>query len=146
VKLRYHYPFGTIDYKGTTRGHVRDVAQEYVLNNGLEIDMFLVVTAQAQFGLEWNGIGKSSFHTLINRVAGWIDEIIKELQHEDVAGIVDGKILFEYLEEALIVTLVRRGFQLEEILEGLDLDLKKIRSFCQMLYFTEMMPGRCHFC
>ena len=85
--------------------------------------MLLIVTTQAQLGLERNGIGKATLHTLFDGVTGRINKIIKELQHEDVPCIIDGEILLENLEETFVVTLIRRGLKLEIILERLDLNL-----------------------
>ena len=85
--------------------------------------MLLIVTAQAQFCLEGNSIGKTSLHTLFDGVAGRVNEIIKELQHEDIPCIIDGEVLLENLEKTFVVTLIRRGLKLKIILERLDLNL-----------------------
>ena len=85
--------------------------------------MLLIVTAQAQFGLEGNSISQTTLHTLFDGVAGWVYKIIKEFQHEDVPCIIDGEILLENLEKTFVVTLIRRGLKLKIILERLDLNL-----------------------
>jgi hypothetical protein len=71
--------------------------------------MLLVVTAQAQFGFQRNGIGKSTLHTFFNGVAWRINKVIKELQHENVPVSVIGKVLFEHAEQPFYISLVWRG-------------------------------------
>ena len=40
-----------------------------------------------------------------------------------------GKILMENLVQSLVLTVLRSGFHLKEVLEGLQLNLQKIRIF-----------------
>jgi hypothetical protein len=147
VQLGYHHAFGTVDHESAAGGHVGDIAQEYVLDDGLEIDVLLVVTAQAQFGFEGNGIGEPALHTLFDGIAGRIDEIVQELQYENVAGVRDRKVLLEHLEETLVVAFIGGGFQLEIVLERLDLDLQEVGCFCEVFNLAKIhSAGRSHFC
>jgi hypothetical protein len=100
--------------------------------------VLFIVTAETQLGFQRNSIRKSTFHTLLYRIAGRINKVIEEFEYKNVAGIGDRKVLFEYFKESFVVTLVGRSFQLEEILKGLDLNLQQIGSFLQMLDLTEI--------
>src|SRR5690606_4624733 len=46
MQLRYHHTFSTVNNKRTARGHVRDVAQEHVLHDRLEVYVLFIITAQ----------------------------------------------------------------------------------------------------
>src|SRR5450432_4523267 len=116
MELGNNHAFSAVDYKGSTRCHVRNISQEHILNNGLEIHVLFIVATEAKFRFQWYGISQSAFHTLFNRITGWINKIIKEFQHENVPRIGDREIFLEYLEQAFDITLVRSGFQLEKLL------------------------------
>ncbi len=110
MQLGNYYPLGSVDNKSTPGGHIGNVTQEYVLNNCLEIDVFLIITAQTKFGLQGNSISQSSFHTLFNGVTGRIDKIIQKLQYENVPGISNRKIVFKHTEQTFDIPLVRSSF------------------------------------
>ena len=76
VQLRNNYTLGTVYDKRASWRHVRDISKEHILNDGLEIYVLLVITAQTEFGFQGNGVSKSALHTLVNGVAGRINEII----------------------------------------------------------------------
>src|SRR5689334_21705322 len=100
--------------------------------------MLFVVTAKPELCFRRKCIGKSTLHTLFDRVTGRIYEIVKKLQHENVTGIRDRKVLLEHLEQPLDIPLVRSSFQLKEFFERLDLDFKQVRCFCEIFSFTEV--------
>ena len=108
VQLGNHHTLGAVDHKSAAGSHVGDITQEHVLHDGLEIDVFFVVTAQAQFGLEGNGIGQPPFDTLFDGVTGRVNKIIQEFQHEDVPRIRDREILLKYTEKPFVITFVGR--------------------------------------
>jgi len=58
---------------------------------------------------------------------GGFNEIIQEFQHEVVPCVGYREILRKKLVQPLIDPVFRICFQLEKILEGLDLNIKKIR-------------------
>src|SRR5664279_5458365 len=118
MQLGYHDAFSAVDYKSTTRRHVRNVPQENVLYNCLEIHMLFIVTAQAQFGFQRNCVSQTTLHTLFNGVTGRIDEVVQEFQHENVPRIGDREIFLEHFEQAFYITLVRCGFQLEKLFKS----------------------------
>src|SRR5690606_28480052 len=97
---------------------------------------------QTKFGFERNRIGKTAFHTFIDRVTRRIDKIIQKLKDEDVPGIRNWKILLKHTKKPLIVALVRRCLQLKEILERLQLDSKQIRRIGNIVYFCEVDTSR----
>src|SRR5438270_14031355 len=98
MKLGYNNPFGTIDNKCSTGCHVRNVSQEYILNDCLEVYMLFIITAKTELCFKRNRISKSSFNTLFYGVSRRVDKIIEEFQHENIPGISDRKILFENTE------------------------------------------------
>ena len=130
VKLRYNHTFSAVDHKRTTWGHVGDVAQEHILYYGFKVHMLLIITAQPKLCFQWHGIRKTALHTLVDCVTWRVDEIIQELKHENVTSVRDREILLEHTEQAFIVALIRRRFQLEKILKGLKLDREQVRHSC----------------
>src|SRR3954470_23867867 len=107
--------------------------------------MLFIITTESQFCLQRYGICQSAFHTLFNRVTERIDEVVKELQHENVPRIRDGEIFLEYLEQAFYITLVWCCFKLEKLLKRLDLYFEKIGCFSKVFNLTEINPW-CELC
>src|SRR5690348_3647937 len=99
MQLRNDYTLSTVDHECTAGSHVRDVPEEYVLYDSLEIHVLLVVTAQTQFCFEWHGIGQSTLHTLFDGVTGRINKVVEKLQYENVPRISDREIFFEHPEQ-----------------------------------------------
>jgi hypothetical protein len=145
VELGNNHAFCAVDYKGSPRRHVRYITQENILNDGLEIHMLFVVTAESEFCFQRHRIGESAFHTFFNSVTGRINEVVQEFKHKNIPRIGDREILLEHFEQAFYVTLVRRGFQLEKLFERLDLNLEQVRRFCKVFNLTEIDPG-CELC
>jgi hypothetical protein len=81
---------------------------------------------ELQFRLEGDAVCEAALDALVNRVAGRVDEVIEELQHELVTGVRDGEVLAEDLEETLVVPVLGEGVDLEELLEALELDLEEV--------------------
>ena len=117
VQLGYHHALCAVDHEGSLGRHVGDVAQEYVLYNGLEINMLLIVAGKPQLGLQGDAVGEAALHTLINRIARGIDVVVQKLEYKDVARIRDRKILAKHFVEPLVDTILRRRLQLEEFLK-----------------------------
>ena len=66
VQLRNDNTFGTVDDKRTIVRHVRNRAQEHILNNCVEILMVGVGTEKFQFGLKGYTVGQATFQTLLD--------------------------------------------------------------------------------
>src|SRR5207237_9123539 len=109
VQLRNDKAISSVDHEGAARGHVGNVAEEYVLNDGLEVDMLLVVTGEAKLRLQRYGISKPTLHTLFDGVARGINKVVQELQDENVTRIGNREVFLEHAEKAFYVALVRRG-------------------------------------
>jgi len=140
MQLGYDDPFGAVDDKSTFGRHVGDIPEENILDDGLEIDVFFVVTGQAQFRLQGNAIGQSALHTFLDGIAGRIDKIVEEFEDEDVPGIRNRKVFLKHLIQAFVDPIFRSGFQLEEFLEGLQLDFEEIRIIGHEFSFAETDP------
>ena len=126
MQLGYHYTLSTIDHECATGRHVRDIAQEHILNDRFKIHVLFVVTAQLQLCFQRHRVRKAALHTLFDSVTWRVNEIIQEFQYEDVSCVGDRKIFLEHTEQAFIVTLIGRSFKLEEILERLELDGQQV--------------------
>ena len=98
-----------------------------MLLNGLEVLVLGVFTAQLHLGFQRYTVGQAAFDALLDGVTGRINVIIQEFKFEIVSRIRDGKILFEDFVQAFVQTVVRIGFNLEEVFERLDLNIEKIR-------------------
>jgi hypothetical protein len=110
VQLANNNSFCSVDHKCATRSHVRNVSEENVLHDRLEIDVFFIITAQAKFRFQRNRISKTALHTFFNGVAWRIDEIIQELKHENVTRVSDWKILTEHPEQTFDIAFVWSRF------------------------------------
>ena len=97
------------------------------MDNGLKVLVFWVGAIKLELGLQWNTVGQTTLNALCNAVSRWVDEIVKEFQHELVSRVRDREILIEHLKKALCIAVLRLGFKLEELAEGPELDVEKIR-------------------
>jgi hypothetical protein len=88
--------------------------------------MIRVSAVELELGLEWHTIGQPMDETLLNAVTWRINIVIQEFQHEIVAGVSDGEILCKDLIETIVLSQLGRCVQLKEILEGLQLHVKKV--------------------
>ena len=120
-------PLGAVHHEGTARGHVGDGAQVDVLHDGLEVLVLGVGAVQLQLGLQRDAVGQAALDALFDAVAGRVNEVIQELEHELVARVGDREVLIEHLEEALGFTVLRLGLQLEELAEGAELNVEEVR-------------------
>src|SRR5258705_2348792 len=114
VQLAHDHTLGTVDDKGTVWSHVWDGSQIHILNNGLEVLVLGVVTAELQFCLQRHSVGKTSFDTLVQGITRRIHEIIQELENKNIARVGDGEVLTENHEKALAFTLISRGIELKK--------------------------------
>jgi len=56
-------------------------------------------------------------------------------------GVGDGEILGEHLVKTLVVPFLRRGVELQEVLEGFELHLEEIGVRKRVLYRGEINAG-----
>lgn len=127
MQLGDHDTLGTVDYESAFGCHVGYHAQVNGLLDSLELFVLRVVAGEFQLGLQRDAVGETTLDALLDGVAGRVDEVVKKLKGEVVAGIRNGEVLPEDFEETLVKTVVRVGLNLEEILERLDLDVKEVR-------------------
>ena len=95
--------------------------------------MIRVGAIQFQLSLQRYAIGETTLQALVDGVAGRVDIVIQELKNEVITRVGDREILGEDFVEAFVFPVVRIGFQLEEILERLKLNIQKIRIFERLL-------------
>ncbi len=119
VQLADNDTLSTIDNKSTFGSHIGNRAQIDIRNNGIEILMIGIFATQAQFSLKRHAVGKTALNALLDRIAGRVDTIIQESQSKTIAGILNGEILLEYLEQPLVATLLRSSIHTEKLLERL---------------------------
>src|SRR6185437_5435061 len=105
MKLRNNHTFSTINNKSTPRSHIRNISKKYILHNGLKIHVFFIITTQAQFSFKGNGISQPSLNTLFYSIAGRVNKIIQEFQHENIPCIIYRKIFFEHAKYPFYVSL-----------------------------------------
>ena len=67
-----------------------------------------------------------------------IDLVVKECQRKTVAGVVNGEILIEHFEKSLLAALLRRRIHLHEVVEGLQLNVQKVRVWHVFLHAREV--------
>ena len=130
MELRHDDPFRPVDDKGAAGGHVGDHAQVNILDDRFKIFVFGIGAVKLQLSFQGYAVGEAPFDALIHGVAGRIDKIIQEFEDEVITGIGNRKILGKYLVQALVDPVLRIGFQLEKILERLELNIEKVGIFC----------------
>src|SRR5690606_36350687 len=101
------------------------------LNDGLEILVLRIGAVELQLGLQGHAVGQTALHALVDAVAGRVNEVIEEFEHELVPGVRDGEILHEHLVEALTLPVLGEGLYLEELFKARQLDVKEIRILCR---------------
>ena len=89
--------------------------------------MLLIRAGKAELCLQRDIVGQASVKTLLDGILRRIDKVIDELQPVAVPRILNREYFLEDLVQSFILPVLRGGFQLEEILEGLQLHLQKIR-------------------
>ena len=129
VQLGNDDALGAVDHERAGRRHVGDVPQIDVLDAGVEILVVRVRAGQTEFRFQRNVVGKTALQALLDGILRGIDEIIDEFELVVVSRILNREDLLEYLVKAFVFPVLRRGLQLEEIPEGLQLDFQQVRVF-----------------
>ena len=126
MQLVHNDTLGTVHNKRSLRGHVGNGPEVHVLYDGLKVLVFRIGAIQFQFGLEGHTVRQPAFDALVDGVARGVDEVVQKLQHELVSRIGNGEIFAEYLKQAFRFTVLRVGLQLEELLEGAQLNVQEV--------------------
>lgn len=140
MKLRHDNTLSAVDDERALLGHVRDIAEEHFLFDRLEILVILIVAGEAQFCLEGYGESQAPVDALIDVVLGRIDGVINKLEDEVFARVGNGEVLCKYFEETLILSFLGRCFNLQEIFEGLKLEVEEIGIVDDSLDVREVNP------
>ena len=74
--------------------------------------MFGVGAIKFHLSLQWHTVGKSALQTFVYGVARRVNEIVKELEHEVVAGVCNREILSKHLVQSVVLTFLRWCVQL----------------------------------
>src|SRR5678816_3083534 len=106
MQLANYYTLHTIDYKGAARRHVWNVAKEYVLDNGLKVNVLFIITAQPEFCFQRYSVSQASLHTFLYGVSRRINKVIEKLEYKDVPGIGDRKIVFKNTKQPFYICLL----------------------------------------
>ena len=137
VQLRYHHALRAIDDERAVARHVRYGAEEHVGDYRLEVRVVLIGAVQLHLGLHRHTVREAALKALLYGIAWRVDEIVKELKDEMVTRVCNGEVLGEHLVQAIILALLRRCVQLEEITERLQLHVKEIRIRHRILHVCE---------
>ena len=117
----------SVDDEGAGRRHVRDVAQIHVLDPRVEVFVLGIGAGKAEFRLQGDIVGEAPLKAFLDRILGRIDEVIDKAEFVVVPRVLDRENFLEYLEQTLVAAAFGRGLELEEVPEGLELDLEKVR-------------------
>ena len=137
VQLGHNHTLCTVDDKSTIGRHIRNRAQENVLDDGVKVLVVGVRTVKLELGLEGHAVSESSLQTFLNGIARRVDVVVEKLQHEVVTCVGNGEVLAEHLVQAIVLAKLWRGIQLQKILEALELHVKEIRVGHRILYGGE---------
>jgi hypothetical protein len=127
MQLTNYNALGTVDDEGALRCHVRNLAKENVGNLGREILMVRISTVEFQLGLERHIVGQTAEQALLDRIAGRINVVVEKRQHVVVACVGNGEILGENFVKTLLLAILWRRIELQEVVEGLELDVEEVR-------------------
>ena len=127
VELGHDDTLRAVDHERAGGRHVRDVPEIDVLDAGIKVLVLRVSTGKAELGLERDVVRQSALQALLDGILRGIDEIIDELQFVVVPRILNREDLLEYLVKALVLAVLRRSLQLEEVPEGLQLHFQQVR-------------------
>ena len=146
VELRHHHTLGTVYHECALGGHVWNLAQIHVLYLHHRIRVIGIgLAGEAQFGLQRHTVGGSALYALVNGVARVIYIVIEKLERIVVSGVRNREILLEHLVHALLLTLLGRSVELEEIAERFQLDLEQI-GIRQLVPYLGKADSRFVFC
>lgn len=141
VELRHDYAFGAVDYEGALVGHIGDRTEVHVLYHGFEVLVVGVGTVKFEFCFEGYAVGESAFKTFVDCILRRINVIVDEFKYERVARIDYGEVLGEDLEQALVVSLLGWGVELEKIPEGFELHFEEVGIRQGIFYRGEINAG-----
>ena len=125
--MGYDDALRSVDDEGAGRRHVRDVAQIHVLYPRVKVLVLGIGAREAEFRLQGDIVREAPFKAFLDRILGRIDEIVDEAEFVVVPRVLDRENFLEYLEQTLVAVAFGRGLELEEVPEGLELDLEKVR-------------------
>ena len=89
--------------------------------------MLGISARKAEFCLQRNTVGQASLKTFLDRILGRINEVIDKTKFIVVPRVLGRENLLEYLEQTLVAAAFGGGLQLEEVTEGLQMNLEKVR-------------------
>ena len=93
----------------------------------VEVFVLGIGAGKAEFRLQGDVVGKAPLKAFLDRILGRIDEVIDKAEFVVVPRVLDRENFLEYLEQTLVAAAFGRGLELEEVPEGLELDLEKVR-------------------
>ena len=85
-----------------------------------------VFARKHKLGFQGHTVGETAAETLLDGVARRVDVIIEKFELEVIAGVSNREVLGKDFEESLIISFFRRGVELEEVAERLELHLKEV--------------------
>ena len=100
--------------------------------------MIGIVAAQLQLCLQGHAVGEVTLQTLLDSIAGGINEIIEKLQIKVVASVINREILREDFVQTIVLPQLWRSIELEEVLERLQLHLQEVRISQRTLHGSEI--------
>ena len=115
MELGDDHTLGTIDDKRTVGRHIGNRTQEYILDKSAKVLVIGIRTIKFHFGLQGHTIGKSPLQALSDGITRWVYEIIEKLKDEVVARVRDREVFREHLIKSIILTLLGRCVQLQEV-------------------------------
>ena len=126
VELRDDDALRTIYDEGPSIRHVGDVAQEDILNRRVKVLVVGIRTGELELCLEGHTIGQPTAKAFLNGVLRRIDIVVEEFEDEVIARIGNREVLVEDAVESFALTRLGSCVQLEEVAEGLQLDLEEV--------------------
>jgi hypothetical protein len=102
--------------------------------------MFRVGTIELKLCLQRHSVSHTSVDALLDGISRRVDEVVLEFQDELIAGVCYGEVVREYSEQTFGFSILRIGFQLEELSKGVQLDVQEIWIICLKWTFAKIDP------
>jgi len=144
VDLRDHDAVGAVDDEAAVLGHERQVAEEDLVF----LDQSAVLVDELKLGVDGRLVGQVLLAAFLGAVRRLAETVLQEVQHEArrtvAVGLVDGEDFLEGTLESGVLTPVGRPVDLEELVEGIDLDFRQVGKRDDFGDFAEALDALCH--
>jgi len=140
VQLTDDDALGAIDHEGSERREQGQLAEVDLLLDDVAralLSVHLLVDDELQGRLERCGVGHVALDAFADGILRLAERIPDEFQRVVLVDVRDREEVLEYTLETDVLTIVGRGIQLQQRLEGARLDVEEMRHFHPLVELAE---------